>query len=227
MPNPEAKVVAVVAPHPDDETLGCGGALLRHAAQGDHVHWIIFTSISTELGFTEARVRSRDDEIRRVAEAFGFAGTHRLNFPTMQLDRLPKSDLVGALGSVVKRLGVHTLYVPYRNDAHSDHAAVFDACAACTKTFRYPSIRSVRAYETVSETEYGVKPEDPGFRPNLFIDVSGLMDRKLEIMSIYASEMAPFPFPRSEVVIRAQSQLRGSQCGVVAAEAFMLLKEIE
>lgn len=223
----DAKIVAVVAPHPDDETLGCSGTLLKHIARGDDVHWIVFTGISTELGFTEERVRSRDEEILRVAESYGFAGTHRLGFPTMQLDRLPKADLVGALGAVVKRLGVHTLYVPYRNDAHSDHAAVFDACAACTKTFRYPSVRSVRAYETLSETEYGVKPEDTGFRPNLFVDIAAFIDRKLEIMSIYANEMAPFPFPRSDVALRAQAQLRGTQCGATAAEAFMLLKEIE
>ena len=227
MSTPDAKVVAVVAPHPDDETLGCGGTLLKHVARGDQVHWIVFTGISTAQGFTEKRVRSRSEEILRVAKSYSFAGTHRLDFPTMQLDRISKADLVGARGAVVKQLEVHTLYMPYRNDAHSDHAAVFDACAACTKTFRYPTVRSVRAYETLSETEYGVKPEDPGFRPNLFVDVSGFLDRKLEIMSIYASEMAPFPFPRSDVALRAQAQLRGSQCGAAAAEAFMLLKEIE
>jgi LmbE family N-acetylglucosaminyl deacetylase len=227
MSNPDAKVVVVVAPHPDDETLGCGGTLLKHVARGDRVHWIVFTCISTEQGFTKERVLSRDDEIRRVAESYGFAGTHLLNFPTMQLDRVPKADLVGALGVVVRQLGVHTLYVPYRNDAHSDHAAVFDACATCTKTFRYPSVRSVRAYETLSETEYGMKPEDPGFRPNLFVDIAEYIDQKLEIMSIYASEMAAFPFPRSDVALQAQAQLRGTQCGATAAEAFMLLKEIE
>ncbi len=227
MSTSDAKVVAVVAPHPDDETLGCGGTLLKHVACGDQVHWIVFTGISTEQGFSQERVRSRDEEIRRVAKSYGFVDTHRLDFPTMQLDRVPKADLVGALGEVVKRLSVHTLYVPYRNDAHSDHAAVFDACAACTKTFRYPSVRSVRAYETLSETEYGVKPEDPGFHPNLFVGVAGFLDRKLEIMSIYASEMAPFPFPRSDIALRAQAQLRGTQCGTTAAEAFMLLKEIE
>lgn len=227
MSTPDAKVVAVVAPHPDDETLGCGGTLLKHVASGDCVHWIVVTGISTDLGFTAERVRSRDQEIRRVAESYGFANTHRLDFPTMQLDRVPKADLVAALGAVVKQLGVHTLYVPYRNDAHSDHAAVFDACAACTKTFRYPSVRSVRAYETLSETEYGVKPEDPGFRPNLFVDISGFLDRKLQIMAIYASEMAPFPFPRSDVALRAQVQLRGAQCGATAAESFMILKDIQ
>jgi LmbE family N-acetylglucosaminyl deacetylase len=227
MSTSDTKVVAVVAPHPDDETLGCGGTLLKHLARGDHVHWIVFTSISTKLGFTEERVRSRSEEICRVAKSYGFADTHLLDFPAMQLDHIPKVNLVGALGAVVNQLGVHTLYVPYRNDAHSDHAAVFDACAACTKTFRYPSVRSVRAYETLSETEYGLKPEDPGFRPNFFVDITGFFDRKLEIMSIYASEMAPFPFPRSNLALLAQAQLRGTQCGSTAAEAFMLLKEIE
>ena len=227
MSTPDSRVVAVVAPHPDDETLGCGGTLLKHIACGDRVHWIVFTGISTELGFSEERVRSREVEIRHVAESYGFVSTHRLDFPTMQLDRISKADMVGALGAVVKQIGAQMLYVPYRNDAHSDHAAVFDACAACTKTFRYPSVQSVRAYETLSETEYGVKPEDAGFRPNLFVDIAGFLDKKLEIMSIYASEMAPFPFPRSDVALRAQAQLRGTQCGAFAAEAFMLLKEIE
>jgi LmbE family N-acetylglucosaminyl deacetylase len=222
----DSKVVAVVAPHPDDETLGCGGTLLRHLALGDRVHWVVFTSIATDLGFTEESVHLRDAEIIHVSEAYGFASTHRLDFPAMHLDRIPKADMVDALGSVVKELGVHTLYVPYRNDAHTDHAAVFDACSACAKTFRYPSVRSVRAYETLSETEYGLKPEDPGFRPNLFVDIASFLDRKLEIMSIYSTEVSPFPFPRSDVALRAQAQLRGAQCGASAAEAFMVLKEI-
>ena len=223
----EPHTVLVIAPHPDDETLGCGGTVLRHVARGDRVHWVIVTAVKTSNGFTEERVRSRDAEIDAVASAYGFAGVHRLDFPTMTLDTVPKADLVGALGRVVKATSAQILYVPYRNDAHTDHAAVFDAAAACAKTFRYPSVRSVRAYETLSETEFGIRPDDPGFRPNLFIDIEDHFEKKLEIMGIFASELGPFPFPRSEVTLRALAQLRGSQSGVQAAEAFMLLKEIQ
>lgn len=219
--------ILVVAPHPDDETLGCGGTLLKHKAAGDSVHWVIFTNIAIEQGFSEERVCSRAEEIDRVSSAYGFDSVHQLGFPTMSLDIFPKMELITALSKVVQSVSAQVMYVPYRNDAHSDHAAVFDACAACTKTFRFPSVRSVRAYETLSETEYGMKPEDRGFRPNLFVDIAKFMDRKLEIMSIYESEMAAFPFPRSEVALQAQAQLRGTQCGTTAAEAFMLLKEIE
>jgi N-acetylglucosamine malate deacetylase 1 len=223
----DPRTVLAIAPHPDDETLGCGGTLLRHIEAGDHVHWVIFTAVTTAHGFSEERVRSRDAEINQVAHAYGFAGVHRLDFPTMALDTVPKSDLVGALGRVVKETAAQVLYIPYRNDAHSDHAAVFDAAASCAKTFRYPSVCSVRAYETLSETEFGIRPDDSGFRPNLFVGIADQFDRKLEVMRIFASELGTFPFPRSEVALRALAQLRGSQSGVAAAEAFMLLKEIQ
>ena len=97
---------------------------------------------------------------------------------------------------------------------------------ATTKLFRYPYIKQVIAYETISETEYGMKPEDGVFRPNLFEDISEFVEKKLTIMSHYESEMAEFPFPRSREAIEALTKVRGAQSNVGAAEAFMLLKEV-
>jgi LmbE family N-acetylglucosaminyl deacetylase len=222
----KSKVVACVAPHPDDETLGCGGTLLKHFEDGDAVHWIIATDINAEIGFTPQQVDIRALEIQKVSKAYSFAGIHQLHFPTMRLDQIPMLDIVSAMGQVIRNIGVEVLYVPYRNDAHSDHAVVFDAAIACARSFRYPSVKSIIAYETLSETEFGLKPEDAGFRPNLFVGVDNYIERKIDIMRLYAGEMAEFPFPRSEVTIRALAQLRGSQAGTSAAEAFMLLKEI-
>ena len=226
MPITPPKTILCIAPHPDDETLGCGGTLLRHIAAGDHVHWLIVTAISESLGFSAARVASRTSEIGAVADAYGFSGVYQSGLPTTRLDTLPKSDLVGAVSSVISAICPDTLYIPYRNDVHSDHGAVFDAAISCSKTFRYPSIRQICAYETLSETEYGLRPDDPGFRPNLFVDTSNWIDRKIAIMRMFAGEMGTFPFPRSEECLRAQAMLRGSQAGVMAAEAFMILKEI-
>lgn len=220
------KTVVVIAPHPDDETLGCGGTLLRHVATGDVVHWVIVTQISEDMGFTSQRVTSRAEEIEAVAQAYGFSQVHRLGFPSMRLDQISKLDLVLAISKVIQTTSADTLYIPYRNDAHSDHAVVFDAAVACVKTFRYPSVKSVYVYETLSETEFGLRTDDFGFRPNLFIDIERWLEPKIAIMSTFVGEMALFPFPRSEVCMRAQSSLRGSQAGVNAAEAFMVLKEI-
>lgn len=220
------KTVLCIAPHPDDETLGCGGSLLRHIAEGDEVYWLIVTTVTEQLGFSETKINARELEIGEVARAYGFKKVYRAGLLTTRLDALPKADLVTAVASIMSDVSPHTLYVPYRNDVHSDHAAVFDAVISCSKTFRYPSIRQIYAYETLSETEFGLRPDDPGFRPNLFSDISPWLEKKIDIMRMFSGEMGNFPFPRSEECIRAQAMLRGSQAGVMAAEAFMILKEI-
>ena len=97
--------------------------------------------------------------------------------------------------------------------------------AACVKWFRYPSVRRVLAYETISgKTELGLSLEAV-FRPNVFVDISAYLERKLEIMSIYKSEVQDFPFPRSMRAIRSLAEWRGTSAGFQAAEAFELLRE--
>lgn len=220
------EIVLCIAPHPDDETLGCGMTLLRHIEEGSSVHWLIVTSMLHDFGFNESRILARDMEIRRVAETYGFAGVHNARFPTSRLDTLPLAEVIASISSVIERVRPNCIYLPYRNDAHSDHRLVFDAASACCKTFRYPSVRKIYAYETLSETDFGLRPGDSAFRPNLYIDGRKWLDRKLAVMEIYESELGRFPFPRSVECVRAQAMLRGSQAGVHAAEAFMVLKEI-
>lgn len=218
--------ILVVAPHPDDETLGCGMTLLRHIKEGAEVHWLIITEMSVEAGFSAERVAIRTAEIVQVAKTYDFAGVHQAGFPTMRLDTLAKADVIASVSNVITSVRPSTIYLPYRNDAHSDHSVVFDATVACCKNFRNPFIRQIYAYETLSETEFGLRTDDSGFRPNLLVDGTPWLDKKLEIMKMFAGELGEFPFPRSEECLRAQAMLRGSQAGVQAAEAFMVLKEV-
>lgn len=214
----------VIAPHPDDEVLGVGGTLLRRKAEGAELAWVIVTGISAAAGWTQEQVDKRDAEIARVSELFGFAQVFRLDFPTAQLDRVAVGDLVGGLSNAFKAFEPEEVFLPHPSDVHTDHRAVFNAAAACTKWFRYPSVRRVLAYETLSETDFGLGTDD-GFRPNIFVDISAHLEGKLEAMDIYASEMAPFPFPRSHKALRALAQVRGAAAGYHAAEAFQLLRE--
>ena len=216
----------VIAPHPDDETLGCGGTILKLKAQGAEVHWLIVTTLEGVTGFPQSRVPVRAREIDTVHKAFGFDGVHACSLPAAALDTLDKGALIGAIGTVIKDVRPDRVFLPYRNDVHSDHAAVFDAAIAATKTFRSPFVKSIYAYETISETDFGLRPDDPGFRPNLYEDISGYLDRKISIMSLFEGEMGQFPFPRSEECLRALATLRGAQANCHAAEAFMILKEI-
>lgn len=215
----------VVAPHPDDETLGCGGTMLRCKDEGVPVHWLIVTHVTTDLGCSSERVEQREKEIRQVAEQYGVSEITNLRFPATRLDKEPLGDVVEEIGRVFQKLEPEVVYVPYRNDIHTDHAVVFDAVTSCTKWFRYPSIRRVLAYETLSETDFAIDPDATGFRPNVFCNVTGYVEEKVEIMRIYESEMGTHPFPRSEAAIRALATLRGSASGFEAAEAFMLLRE--
>ena len=111
-----------------------------------------------------------------------------------------------------------------RSDAHSDHRIVFSAVMACTKSFRYPSIREIFMYECLSETEFAPPLSENIFVANSFTDISDELDEKIEIMNLYESEMGEHPFPRSARNIEALATFRGASCGVEYAEAFQLLK---
>lgn len=218
--------ILVIAPHADDESLGCGGTLLRYKNEGHKLHWLIVTGMSEEAGFTQERIEQRDEEIKKVADLFGFSSLTQLSLPPAALETLPIGRIIGEISGAIKNIQPEVVYVPYRNDAHSDHQIVFDAAMSATKSFRYPFIKRVLAYETISETDFGMKPEDGGFRPNVFIDISQYLQDKLNILDVYESEMGQFPFPRSRKALEALATLRGVQSNAHAAEAFMLIKEI-
>jgi N-acetylglucosamine malate deacetylase 1 len=219
-------IVLVIAPHPDDETLGCGGALLRHIAEGDQVHWLIMSTITEEHGYSKDVIIKRAEEISKVAKAYHFVSVNQAKFVTTRLDTYPKRDLIQVVSATVNKLTPNIIYTPYRHDVHSDHTEVFDAVASCTKSFRYPFIFIVRAYETLSETEFNIRSDDRGFQPNLWIEISEYLEEKIGIMKLYEGEMKKHPFPRSERNIRALATLRGATAGVDAAEAFVTLKEV-
>lgn len=214
----------VIAPHPDDEILGCGGTLLRRKAEGSELCWLIVTGVSEQAGWPAERVQQREAEIGRVAELVGFDHVYNLRLPPAQLETIPMGDLVNRFSKVFKEFQPEEVFLPHRADVHTDHKVVFDAAAACAKWFRYSSVHRVLAYETISETEFGLDA-DSFFRPNCFVDIGDFLDRKLDIMSVYQSELGDFPFPRSINAIRALATVRGAASGFAAAEAFQLLRE--
>lgn len=218
--------VLVIAPHPDDELLGCGGTLLRHLAEGDAVHWLIVTAMTEHGGFSPEAMVRRQTQIEAVHQAMGFTARHELGLPTAYLDTLPLADIVTGIGDVVREVQPDTLYLPYGGDVHSDHGVVFAAAKGCSKWFRYPSVKRVYCYETLSETDFALPPDGPGMPINRYVDIGQHLERKLELLSLYEGELGEFPFPRSPEAIRALAQVRGAAAGCAAAEAFQLLKEI-
>jgi LmbE family N-acetylglucosaminyl deacetylase len=220
------KRIIVVAPHADDETLGCGGTLLKHKNTGDEINWLIFTSLDEKSGLSKERIAGRRRAIEDVRKEYGFQEVVELPFPSVYVDTYPMGELVATISESFKKIRAEVVYLPYRGDIHSDHAVTFDAVAACTKWFRYPCVKRVLAYEIASETDTAINPDTNAFRANTFVDITPYLDRKIQIMNIYACEMGDFPFPRSEKALRALAAVRGMAAGFEAAEAFMLLREL-
>jgi LmbE family N-acetylglucosaminyl deacetylase len=219
--------VLVVAAHPDDEVLGVGGTMLKHKANGDRVCWLIITNISEAQGFTRERVESRQAEIDRVAGMLGVDEVVKLDFPTMTLSSSSLLIMVPKISEVFTRFQPEIIYSHNRSDAHSDHRVIFDAVMACTKSFRYPFIKQVLMYETISETEFGPALAEKAFLPNYYVDISEYLPKKLEVMEVYESEVGEHPFPRSLRNLEALATFRGASVGVNYAEAFQLLKYID
>ncbi|WP_445666645.1 PIG-L deacetylase family protein [Fodinibius sp. AD559] len=219
-----SKTVLIVSAHPDDETLGAGGTILRHSKQGDDIIWLIVTNIFEHQGFSKQRISERQEEIEQVAERFNFEDTVKLDYPTMSLSSQDLGELISDISKVVKEYKPEVIYTMNRSDAHSDHRIIFDAVMACTKSFRYPFIREVLMYECISETEFAPALPEKRFQPNCYVDISAELEEKIEIMNIFESEMGDHPFPRSERNIKALATHRGATAGVEYAEAFQIIK---
>jgi LmbE family N-acetylglucosaminyl deacetylase len=221
------KKVIVISAHPDDETLGVGGTLLKHRESGDELYWIIVTGISESAGFAKTRVESRRVEIDKVEGKYRFIKTFKLDYPTMSLSSGDLTTLIPSISKIFNEIKPEIIYTMNRSDAHSDHRIIFNAVISCTKSFRYPYVKQVLMYECLSETEFAAALPENVFIPNYYVDISPFIEQKLNIMEIFESELGLHPFPRSLENIRALAHYRGATVGVQFAEAFQLLKFID
>jgi LmbE family N-acetylglucosaminyl deacetylase len=212
--------VLVFAVHPDDETLGAGGTLLKLRESGAATGWLILTHMSEAAGWEPLRIQEREREIAAVSDRFEFDYVRNIGLRPAEIDTYTMGELVRSIREALIEWEPDTVILPYWEDAHTDHRLAFAAAKSCLKKFRAPQLRRVYAMEVVSETNFGF----PGaFKANVYSDVSDTLEAKIEIMRLYASELQEHPFPRSPDSIRALATLRGSEAGVRYAEAFHLI----
>lgn len=215
--------VLVVAVHPDDETLGSGGTLLNHKSKGDEVHWLI----CTQLNRGDKNFLKRKKQIDLVSKLYNFNSTSNLCLKATKVDEYSTRKIVEKISKIINKIKPNIIYLPFKNDIHSDHRKIFDASFSCTKSFRYPFVKKIYMMETISETEFAPSIQENSFIPNVFVNISKNMKKKIDILKIYKSEISKHPFPRSEKNIKALATFRGSMSGCKYAESFMLLKEIK
>lgn len=221
------KNIMVVAPHPDDETLGCGGTIIKHIKNGDNVIWCIVTNIKEDYGYSKDMVIIRQNQIKKVSKLYNFRKVIQLEYQPANLDYSDMGEIVHKLSSIIKDEKINIIYIPNCTDVHSDHKIISEAAMSATKSFRNSYVKKIIMYETLSETEFGINPSVVKFVPNYFVNITEYIDKKINIMNIFESEIGKAPFPRSSENIRALAVYRGCTCGHRYAEAFMKIKEIE
>lgn len=214
--------VLVIAPHPDDEVLGCGGTILKHKYSGDKVHLCIVTKVYTP-DWSEEYISRKSIEIVTSSEILGIEHTSFLDFPTVNLDTFPQKDLNNKIYRIVTETKPDIAYIPHGGDLHRDHRLVFEASLVALRPFSH-NVKKILSYEVPSETEWGqsIKP----FFPTVYVDISSTFSSKIDAMKAYKSELKEFPHPRSLETLEALARKRGSEINTSYAEAFQLIREI-
>ncbi len=211
--------ILVVGAHPDDETLGVGATLARHASEGDEVHALILCE-GMSLRYPEAEEDFLSREAQRAAGILGLASLTLNRFPDQRLDSRPLVEIAAPIEAKVRAFKPNIVYTHWRGDINRDHVLAAEATLVAARC-KESSIERIYAFETPSETEWGI-PYD--FTPNHYVDVSRHLDAKLEAMACYKSQ-TPFPgHPRSVEHLKIRAQYWGQCMMMPAAEPFVLLR---
>jgi len=218
--------VLVVAAHPDDEVLGMGGTIARHAGEwGDEVRILCVTDgSSTQYPGDAERRAQKEEEARRSAAILGVTDYVHLDLPDMRLDTLAHVEVNRV---VEEHVADHRPEVVYcvQPDVNRDHRVLFDSVAVATRPVPGQPVRRVLTYAPTSSTEWTPAPTN-WFVPNWFVDVTTTIEAKIAAFAVYATESRPWPHPRNERALRAHAAFFGASMGCEAAEPFVLVRSI-
>ncbi len=220
--------ILVIAPHADDEVIGCGATIAKHVHQGDQVWVTIATNASK--GAPELFKKEDIDKIRKEAleahKVLGVQETIFMDFPAPALNAYPEYKISLEISKLLDKIRPDTLYLPHPGDIHQDHKAIYRASlVACRPKLDF-SISNIFCYETLSETEWTPIHEKP-FVPNYFVNISSYFNDKVKAMECYGSQMKLFPHSRSIEAFEALAKYRGATVAVSRAEAFTVERLIK
>jgi len=225
-------VVAVIAAHPDDEVLGCGGTIARMAKEGRKIHVLLMADgESSRVGTDAAGVDSgklilRNEGAERAGEILGCASVQCLGLPDNRLDHLDLLDMVKLIEQFLDKHKPHTVFTHHAGDVNIDHRIVHDAVIAACRPQPGYFVRELVFFEVPSSTEWRPPGSGEAFSPNWHCDITATLTVKMEALQAYKSELRAFPHPRSERAIDALARWRGACVGVEAAEAFVLGRKL-
>ncbi len=219
------KRVLVVAPHPDDETLGVGGTIAKYSEHGAEVFVLMVSGHLPPLYSREAY----EETVSEAYAAFRVLGVSKSEFleiPATMIGAQPLHEVNGRISKIVNDFNPHIVLCPYP-DRHVDHRLVFESVMVATRPVGVGrDIEIVAAYETLSETHWNAPHIEPNFTPNWVVDISDHISKKLDALACYKSQISEFPGPRSVEAVEALAKFRGTQAGFGYGEGFHIVRMI-
>lgn len=224
--------VIVIAAHPDDEVLGCGGTIARHCAQGDEVHIVIMAEGLTsrdkarDISIRVDNLAALEECAREAGKKLGVASVSMEQFPDNRMDSVDLLDIVKTVERHLADVSPRIVYTHHGGDLNIDHRIVHDAVVTACRPYPEQTVNSLLFFEVPSSTEWAISGRSDPFSPNWFVDIIDTLDKKLEVCSAYRSEMRQWPHPRSLQGVENLARQRGVSVGLEAAEAFVLGRQI-
>lgn len=209
--------ILVIAAHPDDEIIGVGGTILKHVAAGDDVFICIVTK-GYEPEWSEKYIAEETKQQKEIDKILDIKRRFNLNLPTVKLNTIAYGELNKKITGIVDSINPDIVYTHFENDLNYDHTLVFRAAMVAT---RPPKRIRVLCYETLSETEWS----DKAFQPNIWVNISKFIHKKIRAFKVYKNEIKTYPHPRSPEGIRILAKKRGTEACIKYAEAFMLIRD--
>lgn len=221
--------ILLVAPHADDEVLGVGGTIAKYIDKGYEVYVCVVTSGHPSM-FPEDLLNKLRSEALNAHKFLGIKYTFFLDFPSVMSNKISVHELNSKVLDVINEIQPSIVFIPHYGDMHLEHYIVSQTAMVklrpITDHKTDHKVLEIYSYETLSETEWNIPHTSNAFLPNTWIDISDYLDKKLEAMSLYSTQVKEFPHPRSLEAIKSLAKLRGSTIGVDAAEAFSLIRRI-
>lgn len=217
--------VLVIAPHPDDEVLGCGGVIAKRAKNGDDV-WVCIVTEGKEPLYSKKFARNERQEMKAAHKILGVSHLIMLGFPSAELDKIPQREINDVVSGAVEMVCPDEVFIPHRGDVHRDHQIVADAAMVALRPRGSNSAKRVLSYETLSETDWNTPDAGNAFIPNVYEDISNTIQTKITAMNCYGSQLKEFPDPRSIIGLKSLAIHRGVVSGLGYAEAFMMIREV-
>lgn len=229
------KNILVIAAHPDDEILGCGGAMARHVAQGDTVHVVIMAEgLTSRFATREEALNSVIPELETLREtarkANAVLGVQEVafeGFPDNRMDSVDLLDIVKRVEHHVRRVKPDVIYTHHVGDVNIDHRQIHHAVVTAARPMPNGLKPTILFFEVASSTHWQPPISAPAFSPNWFIDISDYLEKKLRALAVYEGEMRPWPHARSVKALEHLARWNGANIGVDAAENFILGRHCE